>query len=55
MMLFDEHYKWKFISWLTGSSLGFTSNFGMFEGNLVGILGQVASCKMGLFVILVKS
>jgi hypothetical protein len=41
--------------WLAGSSLGFPSNFGMSESNLVGILGQVASCKMGAFVSLVKS
>jgi hypothetical protein len=27
----------------------------MYEGNLVGILGQVGSCKIGSFVSLVKS
>jgi hypothetical protein len=55
MMLFEEHHKWKAIPWLVGSSLGFHSNFGMSEDNLVGILGQVAACKMGSFMSLVKS
>jgi hypothetical protein len=55
MMFFEEHHKWKVITWLVGSSLGFPSNLGMSEGNLVGILGQVASCKMGSFMSLVKS
>jgi hypothetical protein len=54
MMLFEEHHKWKVITWLAGSSPGFPSNFGISEGNLVGILGQVASCKMGSFMSLVK-
>jgi hypothetical protein len=55
MMLFEEHHKWNIITWLVRSSLDFPSNFGIFEGSLVGILGHVGSCKMGSFVILVKS
>jgi hypothetical protein len=55
MMLFEEHHKWKVITWLAGSSPGFSSNFGICKGSLVGILGQVGSCKMGLFASLVKS
>jgi hypothetical protein len=47
MMLFEENHKLKVIPWLAGSSPDFPSNFGMSEGNLVGILGQVGSCKMG--------
>jgi hypothetical protein len=55
MMLFEEHHKWKVITWLEGSSLRFPSNFVISEGRLVGILGHVGSCKMGSFVSLVKS
>jgi hypothetical protein len=55
MMLFEENHKWKVITWLVGSCPGFPSNFGIFEGSLVGILGHVGSCKMGSFVSLVKS
>jgi hypothetical protein len=55
MVLFEDHHKWKVITWLVGFSPGFSSNFRMSEGNLVGILGQVASCKMGSFMSLVKS
>jgi hypothetical protein len=55
MMLFEENHKWKLITWLAGSSPSFPSNFGISEGNFVGILGKVASCKMGSFVSLVKS
>jgi hypothetical protein len=40
--------------WLDGSSLGFPSNMGMSEGNLVGIFNQVGSCNMGSFVNLIK-
>jgi hypothetical protein len=40
---------------LAGSSPSFPSNLGMFGVNLVGMLGQVASCNMGSFVNLVKS
>ena len=54
-MLFNEHHKWKVITWLAGSSPSFPSNFGISEGSLVGILGQVGSCKMGSFMSLVKS
>jgi hypothetical protein len=55
MMLFKENHMWKFITWLAGPFLSFPSNFGIFEGSLVGILGHVGSCKMGSFVSLVKS
>jgi hypothetical protein len=37
---FDEHHKWKVITWLFGSSPGLLSNFGISEGSLVGITGQ---------------
>jgi hypothetical protein len=55
MILFEENHKWKVITWLAGSSPSFPSKFEMSEVNLVGILGQVASCKMGSFVSFVKS
>jgi hypothetical protein len=55
MMLFEEHHKRKFITWLAGSSPSFPSNFGISKGSLVGILGHVGSCKMGSFMSLVKS
>jgi hypothetical protein len=55
MMLFEENHKWKVIKWLAGCSPGFPLNFGMPKGNLVGILGQVASCKMGSFMSSIKS
>jgi hypothetical protein len=47
---FDEHHKWKVITWLFGSSLGLPSNFGLSEGNLVGIIGQKGECSIGLLV-----
>jgi hypothetical protein len=53
-MLLEEEHRWKNTIWLVGSSLRFSSNFEMFEGNLAGIFNQVASCKMGSFVSLVK-
>jgi hypothetical protein len=40
MREFDENHKWKFITWLFGSSLGFPSNFGILEGSLARITGQ---------------
>ena len=55
MMLFEEHHKWKVITWLVRYSPGFPSNFGIYEGSLIGILVHVGSCKMGSFVSLVKS
>jgi hypothetical protein len=54
MMLFEENHKWKVITWLVGSSPGLPSNFRIYEGSLVGILGHVGSCKMESFVSLVK-
>jgi hypothetical protein len=55
MMLFEQHHKWKVMTWLVGYSLIFPSNFGIFEGSLVGILGHVGSCKIGSFMSLFKS
>jgi hypothetical protein len=55
MMFFEDNHKWKVMTWLAGSSPDFPSNFGIFEGSLVGILGHVRSCRMGSFMILVKS
>jgi hypothetical protein len=40
MREFDEHHKWKVITWLFGSSPDFPSNFEISEGILVGITGQ---------------
>ena len=37
---FDEHHKWKVITWLFGSSPGLPSNFKISEGSLVEITGQ---------------
>jgi hypothetical protein len=54
MMLFEENHKWKVMTWLAGSSPDFPSNLGLFEGSLVGILGHVGSCNIGLFVSLLK-
>jgi len=47
---FDEHRKWNVITWLFGSSVSLQSNFGMSEGNLVGITGQKGKCSMGSLV-----
>jgi hypothetical protein len=40
MREFDEHHKWKFITWLFGSSPNFMSNFIISEGSLDGMIGQ---------------
>jgi hypothetical protein len=40
MREFDEHHKWKFITWLFESSLDFMSNFEISEGSLSGITSQ---------------
>jgi hypothetical protein len=40
MREFDEHHKWKVITWLFGSSLDFSSNIGISEGSLAGITIQ---------------
>jgi hypothetical protein len=40
MREFDEHHKWKVITWLFGSSPDFLSNFGILEGSLAGMTGQ---------------
>jgi hypothetical protein len=55
MMLFEEHHKWKVMTWLAGSSLTFPSNLGMYEGSLVGIADHVGSCNIGSFVSLLRS
>jgi len=38
------------ITWLTGSTLGRTSNFRISDENMVGIVGQVASCWIELLI-----
>jgi hypothetical protein len=40
MREFYEHHKWKFITWLFGSSPDFPSNFRISKGILTGITGQ---------------
>jgi hypothetical protein len=40
MREFDEHQKWKVITWLFGYSPDFSSNFRISEGCLAGIIGQ---------------
>jgi len=55
MMLFEEHHKWKVMTWLVGYSPAFPSNLGMSEGSLVGIAGHVGSCNIGSFVRLIRS
>jgi hypothetical protein len=42
---------WNDIMWLHGFSLSHPLNFGIFEGSLVGIAGQVGSCWIGSLVI----
>ena len=54
MMLLEEHYRWKVMTWLVGSSPAFPSNLGMFEGSLVGIAGHVGSCNIGSLVSLLR-
>jgi hypothetical protein len=46
MREFDEHQKWKVITWLFGSSPDFPSNFGISEGSLAGIIGQTDELKI---------
>ena len=55
MMLLEENHKWKFMTWLAGSSPTFPSNLGMSEGSLVGIAGHVGSCNIGSLVSLFRS
>jgi len=61
VMLLEQQHRWKdmmLLAWsmmLLAQSLdGFPSNLEMSKGNLVGMLGQVGSCKIGSFVSLVK-
>ena len=42
----DEHQRWKVMTWLFGSSPSLPSNFGMSNGNLVGITGQWGECRI---------
>ena len=51
----DEHQRWKVVTWSPGSSLGLPSNFGISEGNFVGIGGQRGSWQIGSFNNRVKS
>ena len=55
MMLFEEHHKWKVMTWLVGLYPSFPSNLGMSEGSLVGIAGHVGSCNIGSLVSLLRS
>jgi hypothetical protein len=48
----DEQKRWKVMTWLFGSSPDLPSNFGMSDGNLVGITGQWGECRIGSFKIL---
>ena len=50
MREFDEHHKWKVITWLFGSLPGFPSNFRISEGSLAGITSQTGEWKIGSFV-----
>ena len=54
-MLLEEHHKWKFMTWLVGSSPAFPSNLGISEGSLVGIAGHVGSCNIESFVSFLRS
>jgi hypothetical protein len=54
-MLLEEHHRWKFMTWLAGSSPTFPSNLGMSEGSLVGITGHVGSCNIGSLVSFLRS
>ena len=53
-MLLDEHHRWNVIMWFWGHSLALPSNLGMSDGSLVGMGGQKAWWRMGLFVNLAK-
>jgi hypothetical protein len=48
----DEHQRWKFMTWLFGSSPDLSSNFGMSDGILVGITGQWGEYRLGSFKII---
>jgi hypothetical protein len=36
----DEHQRWNVITWLLGSSPGFASNLGIYDGNLEELLAR---------------
>jgi hypothetical protein len=55
IILLEEHHKWKFMTWLAGSSVAFTSNLGISEGSLVSIAGHARSCNIGSFVSFLRS
>ena len=40
MILFDEHHRWKVMTWLPGSSACLPSNFGISEGSFMGMHGR---------------
>ena len=52
---FEEHHRWKGMMCVLGSSLTFPSNFGILDGNFVGIGGQAGECLIGSFINLDKS
>jgi hypothetical protein len=51
---FEEHHKWKVITWSPRSFPNFPSNFGISEGSLARIMGQLGSWHTKLFIILDK-
>ena len=51
---FEEHHRWKVMTWVLGSSFAFPSNLGMSEGNLVGMGGQTSECLIGSLINLDK-
>ena len=54
--IIELHYhKWNVITWFLESSLGLTSNLGISEGNLTGMVGQEGSCWIGSLINLDKS
>jgi len=52
---FNEHQRWKVVTWSPGSSPFWPSNFGMSYGSLVGIGGHVGSWLTRSFISLDKS
>ena len=51
----DEHHRWKFITWILGSSPYFPLNFRISNGNLTGMGGHEGLCWMGSLINLDKS
>ena len=46
----DENHKLNVITWFFGSSPGLPSNFGISEGNFIGMAGQEGSWWMGSII-----